>query len=274
VKKVAAAVIISLIYITSASALSLELASGLEAFFPSNPDLYGKTLINNNWPDYVRSDFNWKSGDDRVQLYTPNSYDRLLSFYIAQRANFNVSESFLWGIELSERFRMLIFAPAKDVDILFRRQLIPISLAPFAKFMFGKFDAVVGAGGSTIYHTTEIFGKDFYRQEANPFYDPADEESDEPRANYTSQRFGRSGWAFGYMAKIGFGYKVSKPLRLGIDAEYSGFSMESLGAKIVNDGYNKDSDLTEFHWKEKTISGDAGGFSVILGISYQPTGGE
>lgn len=262
------------LFITSASAFSVELSSGLEAFFPLNPDLYGKTLINNNWPDYVRSEFDWRSGEDRVHLFTPNSYDRLFSFYIAQRANFGTNKSLGWGIELSERFRWLLFAPAKDVDILFERQEIPISLVPFVKILFGKFDTIVGAGGSAVYHTTQIFGKDFYKQEENPFYDPNDEESEEPKAIYDSQRFGRSAWSFGWMAKVGFGYNLKNSMRLSLDIEYSSFSLESLEAKIVDDDPEKKAEIAEYHWKEKTLKGDAGGISVILGVSYILGGGE
>ena len=247
-----------------------ELGAGLELFLPSDPDMYGKGLVDNNWPDYVRNEFDWRSGEDRVQLYGPSSYDRLVSPVLFQRIEFGAGSSFSWGFELSERFRWLMFAPAKDVDIVFERKEVPFSLVPFGKLTFGKFDVMFGAGGSAIYATTSVSGKDMFRQEANPYYDPEDEESDEPRAKYESQRFGRSGWTFGWLAKISIGFKLKESLRLGLDVEYSGFTLESLEPEIVDDGYDPDADIVQFHWKEKTISGDAGGIGVILGISYQP----
>jgi len=260
------AIALTLFWVAPASA---EIGIGFEVFVPSDPDLYGKGLVDNNWPDYVRNEFEWRSGEDRVQLYNLSSYDRLISPVLYQRLNFGAGSTFSWGVELSERFRWLIFAPAKDVDIVFERQEIPLYLTPFVRLSFGKFDALLGAGGGAIYATTEVFGKDLFKQEANPFYDPEDEESEEPRAEYKSQRFGRSAWSFGWMAKLGFGYEITPTLRLGLDFEYSGFSLESLEPEIVDDGYDPDADVVQYHWKEKTVNGDAGGISVILGIAYQ-----
>ncbi len=246
-----------------------EVGVGFEAFIPSDPDLYGKGLVENNWPDYVRNEFDWRSGEDRVQFYNLSSYDMLLSPVLYQRLDFGAGDTFSWGVELSERFRWLIFAPAKDVDIVFERQEIPIYLTPFARLSFGKFDVLFGAGGGAIYATTEVFGTDLFRQEANPYYDPEDEESEEPRARYKSQRFGRSAWSFGWIAKISIGYELTSSLLVRLDVEYSGFSLESLEPKIADDGYDSNADLIQYHWKEEAIDGDAGGIGIVLGIAYQ-----
>jgi hypothetical protein len=129
-----------------------------------------------------------------------------------------------------------------------------------------------------VYTLTRISGQDLFDQERNPDY-PFDDTEDadsaldnedelengdsDARMYHTETReFGRSGWYPGFHATAGINIMVKYDLALVLALRYEYLPIETVEIEMVSDGPN------EWHWKDRTLKGDAGEFAGSFGIAY------
>ncbi len=247
----------------------------LDGLFPIDPKAYGEKMVGNSWGRDM-FDKGWSTGKERVEFVSPNTYYMVYSPVLHQ--------SLFWdsgpGIEFSQQIQYLFFSPNKDVDVTFERFTVPLKLT-FKWTFLGKTKSkvrpFVGIGGGYTYVITRVAGKDLFDQRSNPdfLYDDSDDadaglneeeegelnDSDASRYLTTQNEFGMSGWYLGGSVVTGMDVLLKDDLALSFSLRYETLPIEYLDVELILDGDE------QWHWKERKLKGDAGGFGVSVGVT-------
>lgn len=220
----------------------------IEAWVPSDPDLWGQGLLDEKWVPAVLGPDNGPGLNDE-QFIGPGRPWFLLVPGITQEIFFDNG----FAIEIAERIVHVLFAPNRGLDIHYSRYSIPITITPQYRFAFGprdQFRPYVGAGAGFYYTATTIEGSDLYDREMR-----GERELREPR------RFSRSEWNFGALAVAGIKWFVLDRMAITLAAGYEYVDARTTEIRLVEDGPGA------HHWEDRTIGGDGGGTVFELGVS-------
>jgi hypothetical protein len=88
----------------------------------------------------------------------------------------------------------------------------------------------------------------------------ADSSSD--RYFTVNREYGEDGWYPTVHAVAGTNLMLNDSLALVITLRYEYMEIESLEVELVSDGED------QWHWNEKKLKGDAGGFGLSFGVNY------
>jgi len=245
---------------------NFSFGASLEYFHPLDADLWGQTMANNSWGRDIAG-FKDSVGKDRNSFYTFNRYNGIVSPGLSQ----SLTWDFGLSVELAERWQWLIWAPNKDVDIIYDRIAVPITVTPKYSFLpTGSFHPTVSAGVGVYYFYTHIYGDDLYDQHRNADFPnegigtQPDPDIPTPKEFFRTPRdFKANDWFVGGHVGAGFDLDLGNQLLLSLAFRYSIVPAESIEAVRVREG-----NIHDWHWEEGKIKGDAGGVSGSVGLSY------
>ncbi len=270
-RKAIAAAIILLILAPAASKADLNPVFGasVEYFWPVEPEMYGSRMAPNSWGEDIKG-YSYSHGTDRNQFFTPSRYDRIFSPGLTQTIAWDSGLS----VELAERWLWLIWAPNRDVDIVYSKTMIPITLTPSWTFnKAGRLRPMIGAGVGICYVNVNISGQDLYDQARNENYDleGSPEPGDTGIGNVPEKRlyikrtreFSREDWAPEGHIVAGLEMAVNDRLSFNLQARWSVMVMKTIDVVRVSEGNTE-----SWRWEEQEIEGNAGGFHGIVGLTY------
>ena len=266
---VSAVILLAIIPLAAKADLYPVFGASVEFFWPVEPEMYGSRMAPNSWGEDIKG-YSYSHGTDRNQFFTPSRFDRMFSPGLTQ----TVAWDFGLSVELAERWIWLIWAPNRDVDIVYNKTMVPVTLTPYWTFnKGGKLRPMIGAGAGCVYVNTNISGKDLYDQTVNDNYDS--EGSPEPgntgMDNVPEQRlylrksreFSQEDWIPEAHAVIGLELALNDRLSLTGQLRWSYMKMETIDVVRVSRGNTE-----SWRWLEQKIKGNAGGAHGIIGLTY------
>jgi len=266
---ISAVTLLALIPLAANADLYPVLGASVEYFWPAEAEMYGSRMAPNSWGEDIKG-ISYSHGTDRNQFFTPSRFDRIFSPGLTQ----SIAWDFGLSVELAERWMWLIWAPNRDVDIVYNRIMVPITITPSWTFnKGGNFRPVIGAGVGYCYVNTNIAGQDLYDQRRNDNYnregDPepgasGDENVPEQRLFIRESReFSREAWVPEAHAMAGLELGINDRLSVTGQVRWSVMMMETIDIVRISENSSDN-----WHWEEQKIKGNAGGFHGTIGITY------